>query len=191
MPSKPSGARSNAVNTLAAIDEWIRANNAARPRRAAKVRMDADLERARAAIASLIAREKKQRAVLEALCATYLQNRHAIGAATNDHFVEPYVACITLGGVRCSDTSTGRLWLRADALARADLRLLGLVPEWRSRIGEMAAHCPVWAALAEAWDELTDLMLEEVGLDGTKNAGMAPRTHARVRAIRRPLEHSL
>ena len=121
MPSRPSRTRPSALNPLAAIDEWIGANNAARPRRAAKVRMDADLERARAAIAALITRELKQRAVLEALCATYIQNRHAIGQVTSDRFAEPYVACITLGGNRCSDTSTGRLWLRADTLARAEV----------------------------------------------------------------------
>ena len=90
-------------------------------------------------------------------------------------------------GTSCADK---RYPLDPSDLGRC-VRLLVLVPEWRLRMGEMAEHCAVWAALVEAWDELTDLILEEVGLDGTKNAGMAPRTYARMRAIRRPLEHPL
>jgi hypothetical protein len=36
-------------------------------------------------------------------------------------------------------------------------RLLTLIPEWRRRIGEMAAAGHVWAAIAGAWDELERL----------------------------------
>jgi hypothetical protein len=35
--------------------------------------------------------------------------------------------------------------------------LLARIPEWRRRIGEMADVSPVWARLAEHWDELERL----------------------------------
>lgn len=47
-------------------------------------------------------------------------------------------------------------------------RFLAEFPEWRSRIGEMAAY-PKWAPLVAAWDELSALY---VG---------APRRHLRAR----------
>ena len=37
------------------------------------------------------------------------------------------------------------------------IRLLEAFPEWRGRIGEMAAHGPYWTALAAAWDGLERL----------------------------------
>lgn len=41
-------------------------------------------------------------------------------------------------------------------------RLLDIAPEWRRRIGEMAAFGPVWARLAADWDNLTALYEAEV-----------------------------
>lgn len=45
------------------------------------------------------------------------------------------------------------------------LMLLDLIPEWRSRMPEMAAHGKQWAALALNWNEITGCFLNEVGLD--------------------------
>jgi hypothetical protein len=45
------------------------------------------------------------------------------------------------------------------------LRLLERIPEWRGRISEMAELSPVWASLAQYWDEL-EAMFREDG-DGT------------------------
>ena len=55
-------------------------------------------------------------------------------------------------------------------------RLLWLTG-WRSRIGEMAAHGPVWAALAGAWDELEALYLAE------SSSGRAPKLYARMKEL--------
>jgi hypothetical protein len=62
-------------------------------------------------VAELIERERQQREVLELLCQAYIANRHAADA-------HGFVRCVTPGGNRLADTETGRLWLRADALAR-------------------------------------------------------------------------
>lgn len=40
-------------------------------------------------------------------------------------------------------------------------RLLEAIPAWRSRLGEVAAKYPKWQAMADAWDELEALWLEE------------------------------
>lgn len=48
------------------------------------------------------------------------------------------------------------------------LLLLEAVPEWRERIHEMKAHGPYWAALADVWEELTQLFLEDLGLNWLK-----------------------
>ncbi len=41
-------------------------------------------------------------------------------------------------------------------------RLLLLMPEWRARMPEMAKYGKWWAGLADAWDELDALYLEEL-----------------------------
>ena len=68
-------------------------------------------------------------------------------------------------------------------------RLLLRVPEWGARIGEMARHGPVWAALAAAWDELTALYEEEVGpgLDEQRRyfGKRAPRLYDRMKELER------
>ena len=57
------------------------------------------------------------------------------------------------------------------------LRLLELFPEWKPRIREMARYSPHWAALVARWDELAEMMADEVGIDWSKGR-RAPRTHA-------------
>ena len=62
------------------------------------------------------------------------------------------------------------------------LRLLRIIPEWRDRIGEMAACGPVWAALSARWDDLERSMTDETGLFGEK-AKAALKTYALMRGI--------
>lgn len=57
------------------------------------------------------------------------------------------------------------------------LRLLELFPEWKPRMGEMARYSEQWAALVERWDELAEMMADEVGIDWSKGE-RAPRTYA-------------
>lgn len=57
------------------------------------------------------------------------------------------------------------------------LRLLELFPEWKPRMGEMARYSAQWAALVERWDELAEMMADEVGIDWSKGE-RAPRTYA-------------
>lgn len=40
--------------------------------------------------------------------------------------------------------------------------LLKFVPSWRSRINEMGLVSPVWAALSENWDKLTEMLEEQM-----------------------------
>jgi hypothetical protein len=59
------------------------------------------------------------------------------------------------------------------------LRLLELFPEWKPRMGEMARYSAQWAALVERWDELAEMMADEVGIGWSKGTGKrAPRTYA-------------
>lgn len=37
-------------------------------------------------------------------------------------------------------------------------------------MGEMAAHGPVWAALAARWDEISQCFIDEVGLNWNKGS---------------------
>lgn len=48
------------------------------------------------------------------------------------------------------------------------LLLLEIMPEWRERMHEMKAHGPFWSALADVWEELTHLFLEDHGLNWLK-----------------------
>ncbi len=56
-------------------------------------------------------------------------------------------------------------------------RLLEKFPQWRARLHEMAI-VPGWEPLAEHWDELTALYLEELPTD------VAPKLWARMRELR-------
>ena len=67
-------------------------------------------------------------------------------------------------------------------------RLLASIPEWRPRIGEMAAEGEVWARLAAAWDELSALYEEEARTFGVDPAARqfgwrAPRLYARLKEL--------
>lgn len=61
-------------------------------------------------------------------------------------------------------------------------RLLDQVPEYRSRLGEMAGLSPVWEKLVASWDELCALMDSEAPhwRDGE---GVAKETYARMKAL--------
>ena len=56
------------------------------------------------------------------------------------------------------------------------LRLLEKFPQWKERIPEMARYGSVWATYALHWNELRDMMDEEVGIDWSK-ARKAPKTY--------------
>jgi hypothetical protein len=58
-------------------------------------------------------------------------------------------------------------------------RLLKAFPEWRPRLGEVAAKYPRWAELVEAWDELSKLYEEEV----PKGHGRAPKLWKRMQEL--------
>jgi hypothetical protein len=59
-------------------------------------------------------------------------------------------------------------------------RLLAAIPGWRARIGEAREISATWARLADAWDELEALYLEELP------TGRCPRLHARISELTRP-----
>lgn len=56
------------------------------------------------------------------------------------------------------------------------LRLLELIPEWKPRLHEMEEYGAGWAGLIKHWDEISALMLEEVGIDWEKG-DRAPKTY--------------
>ncbi|HCF3913442.1 TPA: hypothetical protein NID53_001048 [Pseudomonas aeruginosa] len=62
------------------------------------------------------------------------------------------------------------------------LLLLNLIPEWAPRIREMAQHSQEWAALVSSWGKLTNLFLQEAGLDWQRSSG-APETYAAMRFL--------
>lgn len=62
-----------------------------------------------------------------------------------------------------------------DDLGRC-LRLLELIPEWKGRIAEMAVYGPYWAALVAQWEQLSESMIAEVGIDWSKGQ-RAERTY--------------
>lgn len=100
------------MNLLERFDAW--GDLLESKARTDEARLDAllrEMTEARAAVAELIERERKQREVLDALCGAYIANRGSIG-------VHDFVRCVTPGGNRLSDTAIGRLWLQADSLAR-------------------------------------------------------------------------
>lgn len=56
------------------------------------------------------------------------------------------------------------------------LLLLEVVPEWKPRMSEMAAHGPVWAALSARWEEISQCFIDEVGINWSK-ADTARKTY--------------
>jgi hypothetical protein len=67
------------------------------------------------------------------------------------------------------------------------LRLLALVPEWKTRMGELAAISPYWAALVEHWPRLEAVMIEETGPDFNRHK-VSPRTYDLMKKILSPIE---
>lgn len=61
--------------------------------------------------------------------------------------------------------------------------LLRAVPSYRARLGELASVSPGWAALVEHWQELEDLLSEEIG--PALVSGQAERTYQRMRALQK------
>lgn len=66
-------------------------------------------------------------------------------------------------------------------------RLLRLIPEWRARIHIMAGMGPYWDALTARWDEVTQAMDDECGIDWNKSK-RAEKTYALMRSIYEPVE---
>lgn len=56
-------------------------------------------------------------------------------------------------------------------------RLLKAMPEWRSRLGEVAARYPEWAGLVREWADLERLYEEELP------KGRAPKLYARMQEL--------
>ena len=67
------------------------------------------------------------------------------------------------------------------------LLLLENFPEWRPRLGEMKVVSPEWAILADHWDELEAMFLDEDGRERCK-ADNAPRTYDRMEELIRQAE---
>jgi len=67
------------------------------------------------------------------------------------------------------------------------LRLLELIPEWKPRIPEMAAHGPYWAALVARWSELTASLAEETGPEFDARRKPSPKTYKLMREILDPI----
>lgn len=64
--------------------------------------------------------------------------------------------------------------------------LLQVKPDWRPRLGEVAARFPVeWAALVEHWDELEALWMEE---NPNGEACSMPRLYERIKQLRATAE---
>lgn len=61
------------------------------------------------------------------------------------------------------------------------LRLLELFPEWKARITEMAKYGTGWIGLVAKWDELAQMMADEVGIDWSKGRS-APLTYEAMQA---------
>lgn len=57
------------------------------------------------------------------------------------------------------------------------LRLLQAIPEWRSRLPELAQLSPQWAALVANWDRIEALYLEE------RPSGRAARCYAAMKEL--------
>lgn len=63
------------------------------------------------------------------------------------------------------------------------LRLLEVMPEWKSRIGEMAEAGGEWPTYVKHWDEMAQSMADEVGIDWSKGRE-APKTYELMKRVR-------
>lgn len=62
------------------------------------------------------------------------------------------------------------------------LRLLERIPEWKSRISEMANAGGEWPTFSERWDEMARSMADEVGIDWSKG-DKATKTYALMKEV--------
>jgi hypothetical protein len=69
------------------------------------------------------------------------------------------------------------------------LRLLRLVPEWETRIQEMARYGKAWELLLAQWSFLAGSMAAEVGFDWERGR-KAPKTYALMKRILAPAWNS-
>ena len=65
------------------------------------------------------------------------------------------------------------------------LRLLELIPEWKTRMHLMREMGPKWCALVDHWDELKTSMENEVGIDWSKGQ-KAPITYEAMEKVLTP-----
>ena len=63
-------------------------------------------------------------------------------------------------------------------------RLLDQVPQWKSRLPEMAHYSDAWKYLVENWDKIRACMEAETGITRPFKARMAPRTYELMNAYR-------
>lgn len=101
-----------------------------------------------------------------------IERRALLWLAGGDSGMSSKAICYHMLGMK----SDGSFPLDPSDLGRC-LRLLELFPEWKPRMGEMARYSAQWAALVERWDELAEMMADEVGIDWSKGE-RAPRTYA-------------
>ena len=83
--------------------------------------------------------------------------------------------CAVMTGSKCQD---GRPPSDPSDFGRC-FRLLQHFPEWRPRMGEVAAKFPEWIALVRQWSELTDLYK----LESQNKNGMAPQLYDRMKVL--------
>jgi hypothetical protein len=103
-----------------------------------------------------------------------IARRALLWLAGGDSGMSSEAICYHMLGMK----SDGSFPLDPSDLGRC-LRLLELFPEWKPRMGEMARYSAQWAALVERWDELAEMMADEVGIGWSKGNGKrAPRTYA-------------
>lgn len=67
------------------------------------------------------------------------------------------------------------------------LRLLKMIPEWKTRLAEMGGVSPYWSALVEVWATLEALMLEEMG-PNFDTGFSAKKTNSLMTKVLRPIE---
>lgn len=124
-------------------------------------------------IRELLAERDQLAAALEAAREDVsIARRALLWLAGGDSGMSSEAICYHMLGMK----SDGRFPLDPSDLGRC-LRLLELFPEWKPRMGEMARYSAQWAALVERWDELAEMMADEVGIDWSKGK-RAPRTYA-------------
>jgi hypothetical protein len=125
------------------------------------------------------------------LCNTLSEAAAALEAARGDSSIERRALLWLAGGDSGASSKAichHMLGMKSDGSFPWDpsdlgrcLRLLELFPEWKPRIREMARYSPHWAALVARWDELAEMMADEVGIDWSKGR-RAPRTYDAMKA---------